>query len=227
VSVVFRPRALLFDFDGVLVESEEAGNRHLAEWLTASGHPTTPIDAMAHFMGLSGTGFIEAIERRIGAPMPDGFAAAREAENERAVREGVGEVEGAVAFVRALPDRLPRAIVSSSRTPWIEAHLRHAGLREAFGKHLYSGQEHVEHGKPSPDLYLYAAAQLGVPIGDCAIIEDSPVGVTGAAKTGAFVIGLCAGRHCAVDHGERLVALGADMVAADFETVAEVLGLEG
>ncbi|MDP1027800.1 HAD family phosphatase [Sphingomonas sp. KR1UV-12] len=223
--MTFRPQAILFDFDGVLVESEEAGNRHVAEWLTEAGHPTTPIDAMTHFMGLSGAEFIGAIERRIGAPMPAGFAAAREIENERALREGVGEVAGAVAFVRALPADLPRAIVSSSRTPWIEAHLRHIGLRDAFGDHLYSGQEHVAHGKPAPDLYLHAADRLGVEIGDCAIIEDSPVGVTGAAKTGAFVIGLCAGRHCATDHGVRLRALGADVVAADFAAVAGVLGL--
>jgi beta-phosphoglucomutase-like phosphatase (HAD superfamily) len=62
-----------------------------------------------------------------------------------------------------------------------------------------------------------------VPIERCAIIEDSPVGVTGAAKTGAFVIGLCAGLHCPADHGQRLLALGADVIAADFAEVARVL----
>ncbi len=221
----FRPAAILFDFDGVLVESEEAGNRHIAEWLTASGHPTTPLDAMTNLMGLSGASFTGAIERWIGGPMPAGFVEAREAENVRALREGVGEVDGAVAFVRSLPPALPRAIVSSSRTSWIETHLRHAGLADAFTGHIYSGQEHVARGKPEPDLYLYAADRLGIPIERCAIIEDSPVGVTGAAKTGAFVIGLCAGRHCATDHATRLTALGADAIAADFATVAALLGV--
>ncbi|GGB38350.1 haloacid dehalogenase [Sphingomonas metalli] len=222
---MFRPDAILFDFDGVLVESEYEGNRHVAEWLTAAGHPTTPLDAMTHFMGLSGQGFLDAIARHIGGPVPEEFAAARTIENERVLREGVGEVAGAVAFVRSLPADLPRAIVSSSTTAWIDAHLRHIGLREAFGPHLYSGKEHVARGKPEPDLYWYGAKALGVPIERCAIIEDSPVGVTGAAKTGAFVVGLCAGRHCAVDHGERLTALGADAVAGDFGEVARVLGL--
>lgn len=217
--------AILFDFDGVLVESEAAGNRHLAHWLTAAGHPTTPEDAMTHYMGLSGSDFIDAIERRIGATLPAGFHDARKVEDERVIAEGVGEVSGAVAFVRSLPAALPRAIVSSSRVRWIDAHLRHLGLRDAFGDHLYSGREHVANGKPAPDLYLYGAAALGVPIERCAIIEDSPVGVTGAAKTGAFVIGLCAGQHCAIDHRERLLALGADAVAGDFDEVGRLLGM--
>lgn len=221
----FSPAALIFDFDGVLVESEAEGNRHLAEWLTAAGHPTTPADAMTHFMGLSGADFIAAIETRIGTTLPEAFHTAREAENRRVLAEGVGEVAGAIAFVRALPPALPRAIASSSTVAWIDAHLRHVGLREAFGPHLYSGKQHVARGKPEPDLYRHAAAALGVPIERCAIIEDSPVGVTGAAKTGAFVIGLCAGRHCAADHAARLTALGADAVAADFAAVAALLGL--
>jgi HAD superfamily hydrolase (TIGR01509 family) len=220
-----RVDAILFDFDGVLVESEAAGNRHLAHWLTAAGHPTTPEDAMTHYMGLAGADFIAAIERRIGTTLPEDFHEARRIEDVRVVAEGLGAVAGAVDFVRALPADLPKAIVSSSRVAWIDAHLRHIGLRDAFGDHLYSGREHVAHGKPAPDLYLHGAAALGVPIGRCAIIEDSPVGVTGAAKTGAFVIGLCAGQHCAVDHRDRLLALGADAVAADFAEVARLLEL--
>jgi HAD superfamily hydrolase (TIGR01509 family) len=220
-----RADAILLDFDGVLVESEAAGNRHLAHWLTGAGHPTTPEDAMTHYMGLAGADFIAAIEGRIGTALPEDFHAARRIEDARAVAEGVGAVAGAIEFVRALPADLPKAIVSSSRVAWIDAHLRHLGLRDAFGDHLYSGREHVAHGKPAPDLYLHGAAALGVPIERCAIIEDSPVGVTGAAKTGAFVIGLCAGQHCAADHRDRLLALGADATAADFAEVARLLEL--
>jgi len=182
---------------------------------------------MANFMGLSGISFTDAIERWIDGPLPAGFAEARRAEDERTLAEGVGEVAGAVAFVRSLPPALPRAIVSSSRVHWIATHLDHLALRDAFGDHLYSGREHVAHGKPAPDLYLHAAAALGVAIEDCAIIEDSFVGVEGATKTGAYVIGLCAGTHCAADHGQRLLALGADAVAADFAEVARLLTARG
>lgn len=215
--------ALLFDFDGVLVETEFAGNKHIADYLTAIGHPTTAEDSMANFMGLSGADFIGAIERWIGRALPDDFADERAAENDRAIREGVGAVAGAVAFVRALPAGLPRAIVSSSSTDWIRAHLDHIGLADAFGRHIYSGKEHVARGKPAPDLYLHAADALGVNIADCAILEDSPVGATGAVASGAHVIGLCAGTHCGVGHADRLTALGVGAVAHDFEDVARLL----
>ncbi|MEH3102904.1 MAG: HAD family phosphatase [Sphingomonas phyllosphaerae] len=217
--------ALLFDFDGVLIESEASGNRHLADYLTGIGHPTTPEQSMAQFMGLAGKDFLAAVEAHIGAPIPPDFQSARRAEDERCLLEGIEEVAGATAFVRSLPDSLPRAVVSSSRVRWIATHLDHLGLRPAFGAHLYSGAEHVTNGKPAPDLYLYAADKLGVAIERCAIIEDSPVGATGAVASGAFVIGLVAGGHCAPDHGDRLRTIGVDAIARDFAEVAALLGL--
>lgn len=215
--------ALLFDFDGVLIESEYSGNRHIADWLTAAGFPTTPEHSMANFMGLAGPDFLAALERYIGGPLPQDFHAARAEENRRVLAAGIDEVEGAVAFVRSLPSDLPKAIVSSSSTEWIDRHLRHIGLRDAFGEHLYSGREHVKRGKPAPDLYIHAAAALGVDIARTAIIEDSPVGATGAVASGAYVIGLCAGTHCGLGHADRLRGLGVDAIAADFEEVATLL----
>ena len=219
-----RVKGLLFDFDGVLIESEYAGNRQIAEWLTAAGHPTTPEDSMAKFMGLAGADFRAAVERWIGGPLPASFAAAREAEDARAMAAGIDAVLGAVAFVRALPADLPRAVVSSSPTRWIRRHLDHIGLSDAFGDRIYSGREHVEKGKPAPDLYWYGARAIGVDIADCAIIEDSPVGATGAVASGGYVIGLCAGMHCGIGHDARLRAIGVDAVAADFAEVARLVG---
>ncbi len=218
-----RFKAILFDFDGVLIESEYAGNRHIANYLTSIGHPTTPEQSMAKFMGYAGQDFIDRVEAWIGGPLPDDFMTVREAEDARVMAEGVNEVMGAVAFVRSLPADLPKAVVSSSKTPWIRRHLEHIGLAGAFGDHLYSGREHVERGKPAPDLYLYGAAQLGVPIAECAIIEDSPVGATGAVDSGGYVIGLCAGSHCGPDHAARLRQIGVDAVAANFDEVAALL----
>ncbi|WP_448502180.1 HAD family hydrolase [Sphingomonas sp.] len=215
--------AILFDFDGVLVESEYEGNRQIADYLTARGWPTSPEAAMAHFMGLSGNDFLGAIETYIGGALPEDFHAAREAENLRVLGEGIGEVAGAVAFVRALPGHLPRAIASSSSTHWIETHLDHLGLRQAFAPHIYSGKEHVNRGKPAPDIYLYAADRLGVPIERTVIVEDSPVGARGAVASGATVIGLCAGSHCGGGHGERLRELGVHHVAHDFAEVARLI----
>lgn len=215
--------AILFDFDGVLIESEYAGNRQIADFLTGIGHPTTAEQSMAHFMGLAGADFHGAVENWIGGPLPQSFHDARAVENERAMSEGVGEVLGAVAFVRSLPPELPKAIVSSSSTRWILHHLDHIGLTDAFGDHIYSGREHVTRGKPAPDLYLYGAEQLGVPIERIAILEDSPVGATGAVASGGYVIGICAGSHCGIGHDERLGAIGVNAIAHDFDEVARLI----
>ncbi len=217
--------ALLFDFDGVLIESEYLGNQHIANFLTAAGHPITPEESMARFMGHAGRDFIDRVEAFIGGPLPADWQEERMAENERVLAEGVEEVAGAVAFVRSLPADLPKAVVSSSSTRWISTHLRHLGLEDVFGNHLYSGAEHVARGKPAPDLYLYGARQLGVPIERCAILEDSPVGATGAVASGGHVIGLCAGRHCGIGHDARLREIGVQAIAHDFEEVRRELGL--
>jgi HAD superfamily hydrolase (TIGR01509 family) len=207
----------------VLLESEWAGNAQIADFLTRAGHPTSVEEAMHHFMGLAGQEFHTAIENWIGRPLPDGFAEARAEEDRRALEEGVAEVAGAVAFVRSLPPDLPRAVASSSSSEWVRTHLRHLGLEQAFGDRIFSGREHVARGKPAPDLYLHAAAAIGVPIGRCAIIEDSPVGVQGALESGGTVIGFVGGRHCLDGHEERLRALGVRHVAHDFGEVAALL----
>ncbi|MDE0878757.1 MAG: HAD family phosphatase [Sphingomonas bacterium] len=215
--------ALLFDFDGVLIESEYLGNKQLAEWLTAEGHPISPEESMANFMGYSGVDFLERIERFIERPIPDSFHAARAVEDDRVMAAGIDAVVGAVEFVRGLDAGLPKAVVSSSSTRWIRRHLDHIGLSDAFGDHVYSGREHVTRGKPAPDLYLFAADRIGVGIDRCAIIEDSPVGATGAVASGGYVIGLTAGTHCGADHGDRLTAIGVDAVADDFVEVARLV----
>lgn len=215
--------ALIFDFDGVLLESEFAGNRHLAELLTDLGHETSVEEALTHYTGLSGRDFIGAIEARIGATLPAEFYGRRAEEDARVLREGLAAVAGAIDFVRALPPELPRAVASSSRTDWIVTHLDHLGLRDAFGDKIFSGREHVARGKPAPDLYLHAADALGVDIARAAILEDSEVGVKGAVASGAYVIGLAAGSHCLPGHADRLRALGVHAVAHDFHEVRRLL----
>ncbi|MFA6124814.1 MAG: HAD family phosphatase [Sphingomonas sp.] len=214
---------IIFDFDGVLIESEAVGNRQIAAYLTSIGHPTTPADSFANFMGLSGASFIGAIERWIGRSLPEDFYAARSIEDRRAMHEGVDAVEGAVKFVLGLPADLPKAIASSSTTAWISRHLEHIGLREAFGDRIFSGKEHVTKGKPAPDIYLHAANALGVDIARSVIVEDSPVGATGAVASGARVIGFVGGTHCGPDHAARLRSIGVHDVAENFDQIAALI----
>lgn len=219
------PAGILFDFDGVLLESELELNRLTADLLTAMGHETTLHDALTKFTGLNGRDVVEAIESHIGNAIPNGFHDRMKKESARALRDGLAEVVGAVDFVRSLPAALPRAVASSSSTRWIRTHLEHLGLGGAFGDHVYSGREHVDRGKPEPDLYLYAARQLGVPIEASVILEDSRVGVTGALASGARVIGLAAGSHCLDGHDEMLRQQGVEEIAYSFDDVRRLLRL--
>jgi HAD superfamily hydrolase (TIGR01509 family) len=218
--------AIIFDFDGVLLESEFEGNQMLAELLTGMGHPTSVAEAVEHYTGLAGQAFVEAVEARIGRELPPEFHESTRALRDRSLREGIAAVAGAVEFVRVLPRELPKAVASSSSTKWVRTHLAHLGLNHAFEPHIYSGKEHVQHGKPAPDLYLYAAHQLGVDINRTAIIEDSKVGATGALASGATVIGLAAGRHCFDGHADMLRAVGVKQIAHSFDEVARLLGLD-
>ncbi|MBV7257711.1 HAD family phosphatase [Pacificimonas sp. WHA3] len=213
-------RPIIFDFDGVLIESELAGNQQLAEALTELGTPTTTEQAIRAFMGLSGENFFRAVEGWIGGSIPDRFHDLRRAEDARVLGTGLDPVPGALAFLDALPSARPRAIASSSSTDWILRHLGHVARTGHFGGMIFSGKEHVERGKPAPDLYLHAAAALGADPADCFVIEDSPVGVTAARAAGTFVCGLAAGGHCLDGHDEDLRGAGADVIAFSYEDVA-------
>lgn len=217
--------ALIFDFDGVLLESEFKANVQLAELLTDLGHRHTAAEAIRHYTGLAGEDFIAAVERRIGARLPAEFHDRIREKSVRALKEGIEAVVGAVDFVRSLPAELPKAVASSSSTRWIRGHLDHLGLADAFGEHVYSGREHVTRGKPAPDIYVFAASRLGVDIDRSVILEDSEVGARGALASGATVIGLAAGMHCFDGHGEMLRSVGIDHVATSFQEVSRLLGL--
>jgi len=217
--------AIIFDFDGVLLESELELNRLTAELLTNLGAPTTLEEALQFFTGLTGPDLMKVIENRLGGPVPTSFNEEMRRASARALDGGLEPLIGAVDFVRALPPALPRAVASSSSTRWIRTHLDHLGLRDSFEPHIYSGKEHVTRGKPEPDLYLHAAQELGIDIVRAVILEDSRVGATGALASRATVIGLAAGRHCLDGHGEMLRDVGVEHVAHSFDEVRRLLGL--
>lgn len=215
---------IIFDFDGVLLESEFELNRLTAELLTELGHPTSFEEAIEHYTGLAGGHVIEVIEARIGQRLPDEFHARMKEAGGRALAEGIRPVAGALEFVLSLPVQLPKAIASSSSSHWVRTHLGHIGLGHVFEPHIYSGREDVSRGKPAPDLYLHAAAELGIDIQRTVIIEDSKVGATGALASGARVIGLAAGSHCLDGHADILRSVGVENIAYDFNDVVRILG---
>ena len=212
--------ALIFDFDGVLLESEWAGNSQIADYLTGIGHPTSSRSRCTISWALPAPISSPRSSAGSAGRCPDDFHGARAAEDARALAEGLEEVAGAVAFIRALPPACPGRSARRARPTGSPAISPISASKARSATMIFSGREHVARGKPAPDLYLHAADALGVPIGRIAIIEDSPVGVEGALASGAEVIGLVAGRHCLPGHAERLRALGVHHIARNFDEVA-------
>lgn len=217
-----RFEAIIFDCDGVIVDSEVAVNRAIAEALTQLGLPTTLEQAIADFTGHSTEETDSMIEARWGRPLPDAF---RTLVRDAVIGgyDAIPAVPGVCVFVAALPP-VPRAVASSSSTRWIAGHLERLGLAPHFNGHIYSGREHVARTKPAPDIYLHAAAAIGADATSTVVIEDSPIGVRAAVSAGMTVIGLCAGGHCRPGLDARLREAGAHHVAASYTEVAALIG---
>jgi HAD superfamily hydrolase (TIGR01509 family) len=215
-----RVRLIIFDFDGVVADSEHLAMRVLAEGLSGLGLPTTADEAVRLYMGLGLVDCVQAMEIRLGCPLPDGFMTAQLEQVRRRVLAEVQPVQGLKTFLTAFA-HVRRCIASSSKLDYIGRCLDRMLLAGWFA-HRFSGHD-VERGKPHPDLFLKAAATLDVSPCDCVVIEDSPTGVVAGKAAGMLTFGLCAGRHIVQGHADRLAEAGADMIAESFDEIAEVL----
>jgi HAD superfamily hydrolase (TIGR01509 family) len=215
--------AIIFDFDGVVADSEVRANLSLAESLTAAGMPATYDDCLRDYYGHNWQETERRITRRYGRPLPADF---RETHRERArarYMEGFDAVPGAPDFLDSL-GAMPRAIASSSRAEYIGWALGLFGLGHHFGEHVYSA-DGWDRGKPFPDIYLAAAKGLGVDPAACIAIEDSPTGAQAAIAAGMTVIGFCGAGHI-VDraaHSVMLREVGVHHVALTFDEVAALI----
>ena len=213
------PAAIIFDFDGVIADSEVIANATLAECLTAIGLPTTYADCLRDYCGHNWRETERRIVARLGCALPADF---RDMQRRRA-REAFERDLTAVPGVAAFLDRtrhLPRAIASSSSTEWLAMALSRLGLADHFGDQLYSAAE-LARGKPFPDIYLTAAKGLSVRPDQCLAIEDSPVGARAAVAAGMSVVGLVAGGHIADRdaHTAQLLAVGVGRVICSFADI--------
>jgi HAD superfamily hydrolase (TIGR01509 family) len=215
---------LIFDFDGVVADSEELANTLLAEAVSALGRPTTTDDSIRLFMGKRWVDCMREIEAWTGAPLPADFEEHHKAIARPRMRSEVGPVAGVAAFLAATEGRT-RAIASSSGHDWLNHCVDTFGFRPHFGTRVFSAQD-VANGKPAPDIFLHAAAGIGAAPRDCVVIEDSPSGVIGARAAGMRVIGFLGASHIRDGHRERLLAAGAEQVAVSFTDVARMIGLE-
>ncbi len=212
---------LIFDFDGVIADSEVLANTILAEFVSDLGLPTTLDDALNRYSGKRWAEIIAAIEDGVGRELPEDFSEKLKAATLTRFREELHEVEGASGFLNQFPE-LPRCIASSSSLDRLVLCLEVLGLTRKFGDNIFTA-DLVARGKPFPDIFLFAAERMNVSPFDCIVIEDSAGGVQAGVAAGMTVIGLCAGTHLRPGHAQRLIAAGASYTAASWEEVSSIV----
>jgi HAD superfamily hydrolase (TIGR01509 family) len=211
---------VIFDNDGVLVDSEPLSNRLLADYLTELGFPTTLEDSYRDFMGAAAHTVHDVIAARYdGARLHDSFDEDFHARVFAAFRERLTPVPGAAELLKQVQESGVRyCVASSAHHEWIRTALDKCGLSGFFTEQqLFSAQD-VGRGKPAPDLFLHAAGSMGVPPERCVVLEDSPLGVAAARAAGMDVYG-----YTALTPRERLA--DADGLYQDPAEMAAVLGL--
>lgn len=219
-TVAPTPKLVIFDNDGVLVDSERLSNVVFAEWITENGLPTSFEESVEYYMGKRTTDCAAEIERRLGRRLPADFIEVYESRCNDLLSRELTVVEGVEELLDSLEANATPYCIASSGTPdEIALRLTTTGLAARFDTNIYSGTQ-VPHGKPAPDLFLHAAARMGVDPAECVVIEDSPAGITGARAAGIRVIG-----HAALLPPQRLREAGADEVVSGMREVGPLLGL--
>ncbi len=201
-----KPALVIFDCDGVLVNSEPLANRILAEALTSEGYACSFEESVEHFLGRDLPTIIREVEDSFGQKLSEGFFENLRADTYAAFRKHLQPVPGidsALGYIAC-----PKCVASSGPPEKIRLSLGLTGLRHHFGEALFSATQ-VSRGKPHPDLFLYASRYFDVQPKDCVVVEDSVPGVLGARAAGMSVLGYAGGDYVAPGHCESLMEAGA------------------
>ncbi|MEV6385351.1 HAD family hydrolase [Streptomyces sp. NPDC051773] len=184
---------VIFDNDGVLVDSEPISNRILAEYLTELGHPTSYEESIRDYMGSAMHRIHELVLERTGRTLPGDFDDVFHRRVFTAFERELVAVPGVVPVLEKLvADEVPYCVASSGSHERIRVGHRTTGLDRWFGDGLVFSAQDVGRGKPAPDLFLHAAERMGVAPERCAVVEDSPLGVRAGLAAGMDVYGFTA-----------------------------------
>lgn len=179
---------VLFDNDGVLVDSEPLSNRLLAAYLTELGHPTSYEDSVRDYMGSALHRVHDLVHERTGRRLPADFDDVFHGRVFAAFERELKPVPGSVDVLAKLTaDAVPYCVASSGSHERIRVGHRATGLDRWFDDGRVFSAQDVGRGKPAPDLFLHAARQMGAAPGRCAVVEDSPLGVRAALAAGMDV----------------------------------------
>jgi HAD superfamily hydrolase (TIGR01509 family) len=212
---------IIFDCDGVLVDSEVISCRAHSETLTRHGYPITADQVLDRFLGVSEREARLMIENETGRKLPEDF----ESQVNRVTLQSYADDLRAISYVGEAIAAIgvPTCVASSGTPDKIQHGLACTGLYHQFAPHIFSASQ-VKRGKPAPDLFLFAAAQMQATPARCLVIEDSVPGVTGAGAAGMTVFGFHGGSHCRPGHADLLRAAGA---AVTFDDMRQLPGLIG
>jgi len=203
---------IIFDCNGVLVDSERIAAAVAAESFARIGVPLTADVVIRYFFGRRPTDMFATVEAAMGRGLPPGFSEGVAAATIERLRKELRAMPHAVHALTWL--RGPKCVASSAPADRVLASLQTAGLARYFENNLFSASD-VALGKPAPDLFLHAAKQMGADPARCIVVEDSPAGVTAAVAAGMTPIGFVGGSHAEANLAGRLVAAGARSVVAD------------
>jgi HAD superfamily hydrolase (TIGR01509 family) len=200
------PELLIFDCDGVLIDSEVIACRTDAACLAEIGIALSAEEIMERYVGISVASMFADIELRHDTTLPADFVETVRKRTADAFEADLLPMESVEAALQALP--FARCVASSSAPARLRHSLSLTGLLHHFEPHIFSATQ-VARGKPAPDLFLFAASSMQAAPASCVVIEDSVAGVQAAVAAGMRVIGFTGGSHCRVGHAERLRAAGA------------------
>ena len=181
---------VIFDCDGVLVNSEPIAVRIDVAMLAELGLTMTEEEVIERFVGRSPEVIVQAVEAELGHPPPDGWFERAEDRLRRALASELMPVDGIVEALQQITQ--PACVASSSGPENLRLKLELTGLYDRFAGHIFSATE-VTNGKPAPDLFLHAARQMGVEPAGCVVVEDSRYGVQAARAAGMDVLGYAGG----------------------------------
>ena len=215
------PDLVIFDCDGVLIDSEIIFGRVLRECLIDAAFPITMDEAMALGFGKNRITLTAAIETRFGRTLPDRFFDTFRAQVDVAFERELTAIPGIEELLAGL--RALRCVASNSHIDRVRHALAVTRLLQLFEPHVFSASQ-VARGKPAPDLFLFAARQFDVSRERCIVVEDSTVGVAAAVAAGMPVVGFCGGGHCPADHADQLMAAGCSQVFAGMPDLGAFLG---
>jgi HAD superfamily hydrolase (TIGR01509 family) len=212
---------VLFDCDGVLVDSEPIALRLLVSTLAAAGVTLTPAEADDLFLGRSLASTREIVARDYGLIVTDAALDDMRRALYAAFRAELRPIPHVAEVIDALP--CPFAVASSSQPERIELSLRVTGLWPRFEGRAFSATM-VARGKPAPDLFLHAARSLGYAPDACLVVEDSPAGIEAAKAAGMRVVAFTGGSHAArQEHRDRVAALRPDAVIDDMRALPAIV----